>query len=840
MQSIPSYKQRIKPYLPSPLARILIAVLVSLSVGIFAIFGFGHQAYGASSTHQTRTSSTHSPAPPLLTLTSQTPWVTPSASAFRLGVGVSSRAGAASNLSIEVTIYGRLFTRSDLERSLSGTPSEPVLLRAAPVPVTSSTSSGGSSSASSSAGSASSANTGGSLQTQHHASICITVTTKAANGSGAPATVGNPCSSPTAPIVNLDCTAGAGTCDDIYPVTVTLQRNDAANPVASFTTFLTYDEPGDTSSAIPLRFAALLPVATPISINSHATSPANALSTPTNSDAVAINSMLSTLKMHPLVPLTLLPNPMSVQALSKQASTTDKSILNKLSSFSLNTSSSGATAGNPNYEILTQPFVPINLGTLSGSGLGGEIVGQMNLGRSILNANHIKTTPGTAILPSSVGSDLGSALKTAGISQVVIPDTALAPGGSNLITFAQPFNLELTRDQSVSAVASDSLLSSHFTADPGNPVLAANQLLADLSFIHYENAFEPNPRGVVAVPPTNWTPNTSFMSTLLNGLENNPIIAPTTLSQLVAQVPIGGNYEPSYRHLSTLGPGPRLSKSSASALATDRTRLNSFETSIQSTNPVRSQLNDLLYVCESDTLNTHAQAACASEQARLLDSQLALIQIGAEKTIIFTARTAPIPISILSSAPYPVVVDLTISSNKFAFPGGSNRRLVLDHPTNQTRFEAEARTSGDNLPVEVTLTTPDGRLVIAKSTLSVRSTSISLVGILLTLFAGIVLLTWWARTWWRGKAKHGRVGSRPTRRPMRRPVNRPANRSARRPKENGRHSESRHIDQGGTLNKNTQANPALPTNHIPPNSQLSTQTFPSFPSFSTITHVLNS
>jgi hypothetical protein len=76
------------------------------------------------------------------------------------------------------------------------------------------------------------------------------------------------------------------------------------------------------------------------------------------------------------------------------------------------------------------------------------------------------------------------------------------------------------------------------------------------------------------------------------------------------------------------------------------------------------------------------------------------------------------------------------------------------------RIEARAITSGDRLPVEVTLTTPDGQLVIARAALTVHSTSISIVGIALTVVAALVLLVWWARTWRkgrRGRNKRARV-----------------------------------------------------------------------------------
>ena len=50
------------------------------------------------------------------------------------------------------------------------------------------------------------------------------------------------------------------------------------------------------------------------------------------------------------------------------------------------------------------------------------------------------------------------------------------------------------------AVAADSLARARFTADPANPVLGAEQLLAGLSFVHFENAFLSDTRGVVVTP----------------------------------------------------------------------------------------------------------------------------------------------------------------------------------------------------------------------------------------------------------------------------------------------------------------------------------------------------
>ncbi len=136
---------------------------------------------------------------------------------------------------------------------------------------------------------------------------------------------------------------------------------------------------------------------------------------------------------------------------------------------------------------------------------------------------------------------------------------------------------------------------------------------------------------------------------------------------------------------------------------------------------------------------------------------LDLISLANQGTITFTSRTAAIPVSVLSSAPFPIKVVVSLNSDKFTFPDGNSRTLTLDRPTTPVRIQARSRTSGDRLPVEVTLTTPDGRWSSPGPILTVHSTSISLVGVALTALAAVVLLVWWARTWRRGRRRRPRA-----------------------------------------------------------------------------------
>jgi hypothetical protein len=383
----------------------------------------------------------------------------------------------------------------------------------------------------------------------------------------------------------------------------------------------------------------------------------------------------------------------------------------------------------------------------------------MARGTQLLHQAALAPTAGSWVdtnpsLSSADLTNLSAGLSAVGADQVVVSDAALAsvndPSG---FTLAQPFSLGLAHGGHIAAVTSSAQVDSRFTAQPGDPTLAANQLLAGLSFIHFENEFKPDPRGVVITPPASWHASPAFVGTLLSGLANTQIVSPVTLNQLFTIVPVGGNGAPATRHLQT-GPGVgtgTITPTSAARILADRSALNSFTAAVSGHAPELSTLGDQLLASESDTLTAPGRSAAISAFDIAFTQTLSQISLAVERTITFTSRTASIPITVLSSAPYEVKVVLTLQSDKFTFPNGSTRTLTLDHSSTSVRVEARARTSGDRLPVDITLRTPDGGLTISHATLAVHSTSISLVGIALTVIAGLVLLVWWIRTWRKGR-----------------------------------------------------------------------------------------
>ena len=638
-----------------------------------------------------------------LVLDSQTPWVTAAQPWFNLALGVTPAEGAASTLRVNVTFYGRVNDASELQQAISATPTSTPLLRQTGLPVT--------------------AGTGGLT-----AADCVTVLP---DSNASPPSTGSGICAAGAPTLTLDCTPGTGRCGDVYPVSVALVRQGASSPLARFTTFLTYQEPSAVSATGgPLRVGVVLPVS-----------------------AGGVTTMADALTDHRDVPTTLAVSPQAVDTLAATRSHDGTHALEQLA----------ALGGD---QILEEPYVPINLAALPEAGLSGEIGAQLDRGDDVLRSAGLKPASGpwvdtTSNFSQGDGSDLASGLQLAGATQAVISDSDMASSGESNYTFAQPFTLDLGHGSTTAAMAADSTLNTRFTADRADPALGAEQLLAGLSFVHFENAFLNQPRGVVVDPPPGWRPSAAFMDTLLGGLTGNPALKAETLSQLFADVPAGGNREPAERQLQAGPSGDGITRSAADRIALDRQQLASWccgPGAAVSAHPLEvTTLADSLLPTEARGLSAAGRTDALDAYARSFASATGQVTLGTERTVTFTSQKAAIPVTVLSSAPYPVQVIVTLSSDKFTFPDGNTQRLTLVHPTTSVRITAQARTSGDRLPIEVTLHTPDGQVLIAHTVLTVHATEISFVGVALTVLAGAVLLVWWVRTWRRSRRARPRA-----------------------------------------------------------------------------------
>ena len=86
--------------------------------------------------------------------------------------------------------------------------------------------------------------------------------------------------------------------------------------------------------------------------------------------------------------------------------------------------------------------------------------------------------------------------------------------------------------------------------------------------------------------------------------------------------------------------------------------------------------------------------------------------------------------------------------------------VTLRDPTTRVELDVRARTSGD-APLDLRVTSPDGRFEMGRTRVTVRTTAVSGVGVVLMSAAALFLVVWWTRTILRERGKPKRRAPRP-------------------------------------------------------------------------------
>ena len=579
---------------------------------------------------------------PALTLVSQTNWVTAAHPTFDLVLAVGAGTPSVGQLGINIDLYPCLITPSGFDQTVtskSGPSGKPLTATTNPVPWTSLAPA-----------------VGGGVD------VPIPVITDGTSSS-AP---GAPLGGFAARLHGCDVANGG-----VYPVRVQLVDTHSNEQVGALTTHLVYSTaPASTQK---LHFAWELPIQTPIpaaavapSPSTLAANPLSALSKPSATILDRLAQVADAVSAAPSVPVTVAVATQTLHALDVGGHASTIGALKPAS---------------PVYrQYLWTPYVPVDAGALVDSGLTGELTWQLRTGWvgvatvSKAPAPDVIGTAGAWITNDPIDDATLAQLQAHGYNQLVIPssDVTSAPIPSAGGSTAAPFTIASAHGTSFTALTSDSDVSSRFAADPGDPVLAAHQLLADLAQIYFEGGNTQSVRGVVAVPPTNWSANPAFVKTLLAGLSaQNPVVQAVT---------VNGLFQTLGAPVACRGQGCKLASTPrtgsglpVTAISSQRNRLDSFTNAAPTAHTTISQISNLLLSAQSETLGSAQQARIVSRTGSALSAQLGQLSVTGDKSFTLTARNGNIPVTIGSSAGYPVKGVLTLTSDKLTFPGGSSR-----------------------------------------------------------------------------------------------------------------------------------------------------------------------
>ena len=322
-----------------------------------------------------------------------------------------------------------------------------------------------------------------------------------------------------------------------------------------------------------------------------------------------------------------------------------------------------------------------------------------------------------------------------------------------------PFEVAGSDQTLVRAGVADAALAAHFVNQP-DPVLAAHQLLADLAQIYGDAPGDREERGVIVVPPTSWVPDAAFLDTFLAGLQSSPLLASVQLDAYFDDVaPASGrDGGPLIRPIVA---DQNAIRTTASGLLVDneraaRAQLQSLARFLPPSSAVYPRLERMLLEVSSSDLTPIQRTLGLDALAQAEHAVLAQVQLPTTRTITLTARKGHLPVSVVSLSDDPLQVLLEVESDKLKFAGaGSSNTATFPltlHKGNNPIIDltVEARTSGA-FPLHLTVLTPDGGLVIARTTFTVQSTALSGVGVFLSVGAGLFLVVWWSRHAWKAR-----------------------------------------------------------------------------------------
>lgn len=434
------------------------------------------------------------------------------------------------------------------------------------------------------------------------------------------------------------------------------------------------------------------------------------------------------------VPLTLAPGPETLEAWTQLA--------NNDPALSTSLNAMRDTLGRS--QVLSGPYVPLDVRSLVGAGMSSEVGSELVQGTDKLSSLlGTRVDPRTEVARPASDASLGR-LRDAGVDRVVLDGGDLTPRDDQF-TPAQPF---VVRSQQGMATAVGSDVGLQRLLDGNDPpALRAQRFLAGLSVVALE---QPNvTRGVVVLEPDDWDASSALLESTLAGLTaDHPLLQPMTVDDLIATVPpaTSGN-APLERQLapSAVPPPPVTEREYSDA----QNELAAFNSLVPPPNPIADPGNrSLLVSLSSAWTGTAGRARARAELGKIhldVDQFVNRLHVPAvDSTITLTAEKADIPVTFLNQTGQQMRVRVHLQSDKLQFPDGDERVLDLPPRSTTVRFSVQAQSSG-TFPLTLKVTSPDGTLPIQQTKVQVRTTFfVSNVGLILTVGAGLFLAGWWA------------------------------------------------------------------------------------------------
>jgi hypothetical protein len=408
------------------------------------------------------------------------------------------------------------------------------------------------------------------------------------------------------------------------------------------------------------------------------------------------------------------------------------------------------TAELGSKSLVENTFAPVNLSQMTDSSLGQNICGQFGAGLKVLHQISSNIEP-TYVSNNDLSTGILGILSKCNITSLVINNKNLVPV-SVQYGQSEPF---LVANTQITGLESDQQLS-HDISITQNPILQADNIIGDLAQLFYDFPNSQFNRVLVLNIGTNQNISPQFLQTLLSALTTNSVIGTTTTMEATTY-PSGVLYNPSNRNL--IAPKvPSLNLQLINQINNTVSGLNQINGSNPNNIPNLSaiSINNVSEIEESYTLTPTQQQLWSKTLNSFADALKNQITLPQQQTITVAANTAQIPITIFqnknSSSIYNVKV--VLSDNGVIFQHGNSVILTLTKQQNTVYFTLSPRSVGST-NLTVSIESPSGNLTLLQQVYIIHSSAISILGLIITVGAALLIGWWWLKTFIRKrKLKH--------------------------------------------------------------------------------------
>lgn len=408
-----------------------------------------------------------------------------------------------------------------------------------------------------------------------------------------------------------------------------------------------------------------------------------------------------------------------------------------------------AWAQRPNHQIISSGFVPINLPQLASSGLSEIIPKELSAAKQessvFLHQNLPSLGPMAIDGPLTPGTI--SDLTSSGVSKVLLGDKYFS-AFSEKFTLSQPFTLEGNDGSKVTVLALDSGLGSDMTSKT-LPYQAANQLSSDLAQIYFDQPNDTTPRIVSALFQVSDSEDAAKLDQILATVTSTPLVKMLDVNSAFSLIPrnnLSSGELSSVTELQTLNTGTYQDINN---------KILALDSSLGQSQLLTQASNDLLESVSS-SLSPQTQRAFLSSSGAAVSHITQMISLATNKSFTVTSRNVRLPIAIGSELKVPFKGVLVINSDRLSFPNGNTVPVVLNGPNTTLSIPIYAETLGLYL-ISAKLFTMNGQLVVAHTSIEIRSTAFSVVSVILTLGAIFILALWWIQSLRRGDKRNKRL-----------------------------------------------------------------------------------